>query len=321
MASTDQPEHQPKPQSEPETEQKCGFITLVGRPNVGKSTLLNHMVGQKVAITSRRPQTTRQKLIGIYTDKVHQLLFVDTPGLQIKAKKALDQYMNQVVEESLSGVDLIVMVVNRNKWVDADESVLRKLIGVPTPKLLAINKIDLLADKKQLLPFIDRMKEKYGWDAIVPLAALRNKGVQALHHEIAKRLPASPHLFPAGQIADRDESFLIAEIVREKIMRQIGDEVPYQTTVQTESVRRVKGILHIRALITVEKSGQKMILIGRQGQRMKAIGQHARISMERLFGCKVMLRLWVKVQQGWSSQPNLLKRYGFVDTTRQRTRD
>lgn len=291
--------------------QKCGFVTLAGRPNVGKSTLLNHLIGRKISITSRRPQTTRQKLIGISTEGDRQILYVDTPGLQIKAKKALDRYMNQVVDASLTDVDLIVMVVDAVRWSEADECVLRKLTAVSARQLLAINKIDLLKDKQSLLPYIDNIKRKHTWDAIVPVSALRNQGLQALRSEIIARLPVSPHLFRAGHNADRGEKFLVAELVREKIMRQIGDEVPYQTTVQTESMKKQDGIVHIRALVTVEKSGQKAILIGKGGQRMKAIGKGARIAIERLLGCKVMLHVWVKVRKGWSTQPNLLKHYGF----------
>lgn len=292
---------------------KCGFVALVGRPNVGKSTLLNHLIGQKISITSRRPQTTRQKLIGISTDDEHQILFVDTPGLQIKARTALNRYMNKVVDSSLIDVDLIVMVVDSVRWSEIDECVLRKVTALPVQQILAINKIDLLKDKGSLLPYIDNMQHKHSWDAIVPVAALRNQGLPELRSEITSRLPTSPHLFGAYQSVDRSEAFLVAEIVREKIMRQIGDEVPYQTTVQTESMKLKKGIFHISTLVTVEKSGQKAILIGKGGLRMKAISKGSRISIERLLGGKVMLRVWVKVRQGWSTQPELLKRYGFND--------
>lgn len=288
-------------------ETRCGFVALVGRPNVGKSTLLNHLIGQKLAITSRRPQTTRHKLTGIYTRGRNQILFVDTPGLYQKPARALDLYMHRVAGGVLSNVDIAVMVVDRDHWTPEDDFVLKQVRESNCRALLAINKIDLMRDKRVLLPFLTQKQHLISWMAMIPVAALKGEGLPELVQKIAEELPIAAHLFPPDQLTDRDEKFLAAEIVREQIMRQVGDEVPYRTNVQIENFKKMDGVLHIGALIIVEQSGQQGILIGRGGRKLKAIGRSARIELERLFKCQVMLRSWVKIRSNWSSQAADLK--------------
>lgn len=294
-------------------EKRCGLVALVGRPNVGKSTLLNHLLGRKLAITSRRPQTTRHKLTGVDTNEHNQILFMDVPGLQNQTGKTIDRYMNKVAVDALSDADVILMLVDRNFWSRADNFVLEKVKQAKTPTFLVINKIDLLKRKTDLLPFIEEKKTEADWDEIIPVAALKNIGLLELKAAIVKRLPISPHLFPEDQITDRGEGFLASEIIREQIMRQIGDEVPYQTTVKIEEMRRdeKKNILHISALIIVAKEGQKGIMIGQGGLRLKRIGQQARIALEQLLECRIMLRVWVKVQANWLDGTASLKALGY----------
>lgn len=283
-------------------ESRCGFVALVGRPNVGKSTLLNHLIGKKIAITSRHPQTTRHRLTGICTLGCDQVLFVDTPGLRRRSGRAIDRYMNRVVGNVLADVDVVVMVVDRDYWLPADEFVLEQIQQSNCTALLAINKTDLIHDKNTLLPCIQGRADAGSWAAIIPTAALKGRGLPELMREVRARLPAAKHLFPASQVTDRSDRFLAAEIVREQIVRQIGDEIPYRTAVQTEQFKEVDSILHIRVLVVVERAGQKAIVIGKGGHKMKTIGQSARAELEKLFQCQVMLRIWVKVRQGWSNR-------------------
>lgn len=283
-------------------ESRCGFVALVGRPNVGKSTLLNHLMGKKIAITSRHPQTTRHRLTGVCTLGHDQVLFVDTPGLHRSGGRAIDRYMNRVVGNVLADVDVVVMVVDRDYWLPADEFVLEQIQKSNCAVLLAINKTDLMQDKKDLLPCMQGRADAASWVAIIPVAALKGHGLPALMQEVRASLPVAPHLFPASQVTDRSDRFLAAEIVREQIVRQIGDEIPYRTAVQTEHLKEVASILHIRVLVVVERAGQKAILIGKGGHKMKTIGQSARVGLEKLFQRQVMLRIWVKVRRGWSNR-------------------
>ena len=292
---------------------RCGYVAIVGRPNVGKSTLLNHLLGQKISITSRKPQTTRQRVLGIKTEADHQIIFVDTPGLHKDAEKAINRYMNRAASCAIRDVDLVVMVVDRTAWTDEDSMVLEQIRQSGHPCLLVVNKIDLLDDKSALLPHLQELAGKGQFEAILPVSALRRHNVEELEQEILKFLPVSERFFPEDQITDRSQRFLAAEIVREKIMRQLGEEIPYSISVEIEEFALDGEILHISALIFVERKGQKIILVGEGGSRLRSIGTDARRDMELLFDCKIMLRLWVKVKSGWSDDERALLSLGYDD--------
>lgn len=292
---------------------RCGYVAIVGRPNVGKSTLLNHILGQKISITSRKPQTTRHQVLGIKTQGNHQIIFVDTPGLHMNGAKAINRFMNRAATSAIRDVDLIVFVVDRTAWTEEDAIVLEQIQQVGLPTMLVVNKVDLLADKAELLPHLKMLADKADFAAILPVSALRQHNVQALEEQILKLLPESTHFFPEDQITDRSQRFLAAEIVREKIMRQLGDELPYAITVQIEEFSQEGEVLHISAVIFVERQGQKRILIGEKGARLRSIGTDARRDMESLFDSKVMLRLWVKVKSGWSDDERALRSLGYDD--------
>lgn len=294
--------------------QHCGYVAIVGRPNVGKSTLLNHLLGQKISITSRKPQTTRHQVLGIHTDGVNQIIYVDTPGLHKEASKAINRYMNRAATSAIRDVDLVLFVVDRTAWTDEDEMVLQQVAQSGLPAILVINKVDLLQDKSALLPHLETLAQRMAFAEIVPLSALRHHNVAALEQQIIARLPQAVHFFPDDQITDRSQRFLAAEIVREKITRQLGDELPYAATVEIEEFTLLDGVLHISALILVERKGQKKILIGEKGARLRTIGTEARVDMEALLDCKVMLRLWVKVKSGWSDDERALRSLGYSDT-------
>ena len=292
---------------------RCGYVALVGRPNVGKSTLLNHLLGQKISITSRKPQTTRHRVLGIKTEAENQIVYVDTPGLHKIEPKAINRYMNQTASSAMQDVDVVVFVVDRTRWTDEDEWVLDKLRRLTCPVILALNKVDLVEDKTRLLPYLQSMMEKFAFKEIFPLSALRGHNLVDLETAIVRLLPETPHLFPEDQITDRSERFLAAEIVREKVMRQLGEEVPYEITVEVEQFKREQRTTHIDALILVEREGQKKIVIGTGGERIKQIGEDARKDMEKLFDSKIMLKLWVKVKSGWSDDERALRSLGYTD--------
>lgn len=292
---------------------RCGYVAIVGRPNVGKSTLLNHILGQKISITSRKPQTTRHQVLGIKTEDQHQIIFVDTPGLHKDAGKAINRFMNRAATSAIKDVDLVVFVVDRTAWTEEDAMVLEQIQRAGLPTMLVVNKVDLLADKTELLPHLQVLAEKSDFAAILPVSALHKHNVAELETEILKLLPESRHFFPEDQITDRSQRFLAAEIVREKIMRQLGDELPYAITVEIEEFAQEGEILHISAVIFVERKGQKKILIGDKGSRLRSIGTDARRDMELLFDSKVMLRLWVKVKSGWSDDERALRSLGYDD--------
>lgn len=294
------------------TAKHCGFVAIVGKPNVGKSTLLNHILGQKVSITSRKPQTTRHRLLGIKTSDVAQIIFVDTPGLHAGIDKALNRFMNKTVNNTINDVDLVLFMIE-GKWTQDDELVLRSLENSKADVLLLINKIDRMTDKSTLLPYIEKLKTKYDFKEIIPLSALKHQGLDELEKVLIRLLPVGDYLFPEDQLTDRNARFLAAEFVREKITRQMGDELPYEVNVEIEEFKAEKGILHISALIIVEREGQKKILIGRQGESLKLIGSEARRDMEALFDAKVMLNLWVKVKRGWSDDERALRSLGYFD--------
>lgn len=292
-------------------ERRAGYVALVGRPNTGKSTLLNYLVGQKLSITSRKPQTTRHQILGIRSEGHWQAVYVDTPGMHRDGERAINRVMNRAARSVLSDVDVIIMVVDRTAWTDDDERVLEQVTGSGVPAILAVNKVDLLADRRVLLPHLEVLGQRADFAAIVPLSALRKVNLDALDAEVLKCLPAGDFFFPQDQLTDRTERFLAAEIVREKLTRQLGDELPYAAAVEIEEFVEDRGVLHISALILVERRGQKRIVIGEGGSRLRAIGTDARKDMERLLDQKVMLRLWVKVRAGWSDDERALKSLGY----------
>ena len=292
---------------------RCGYIAIVGRPNVGKSTLLNHLLGQKLCITSRKPQTTRHNLLGIKTEGTVQMIFVDTPGIHTNQERAINRVMNRSAASVISDVDVVIFVVDRFDWSDADEYVARYLSNSAVPVIVALNKVDMIDDKTELLPHLEFLASKVNASALIPLSALRKTNLNELEEKIKSFIPEQPHIFPEDQITDRSERFLVAEIVREKITRQLGAEVPYQVTVEIERFRVDGKITFIDALILVERDGQKKIIIGAKGERIKKIGEQARADIESLLGCKVMLKTWVKIRSGWSDDERALRSLGYMD--------
>lgn len=292
---------------------RCGYVALVGRPNVGKSTLLNRILGQKLSITSRKPQTTRHQILGIKTEDELQVIYVDTPGLHNDSKgNALNRYMNKAASEALRHVDLVIFLVDRTAWTEEDEIVLEKLKFARCPVVLAVNKVDLLKDKDALLPWIETLSAKRSFDEIVPISAEKGHNVDKLEAVVARHMPQGMYFYPDDQITDRSSRFVAAELVREKLMRNLGDEVPYGTTVEIEQFAQdERGLLTISALILVERDGQKRIVIGEKGERIKQIGRDARLDMEKMFDAKVMLNLWVKVKRGWADNERALASLGY----------
>lgn len=292
---------------------RCGYVAILGRPNVGKSTLLNMMLGQKVSITSRKPQTTRHRLLGIKTTASSQVLYVDTPGIHGNERRALNRYMNRSARGAIRDVDAIIFVVDRSVW-NSDDQLVADSIGEPRAKLIvAVNKIDLIKNKHKLLPQLSKIQGLVPRAEIVPVSATTGENVDRLESLVETALPQSPYYFPDDQITDRSERFLVAEIIREKLMRQLGDEIPYALTIQIERFARKKKTTHIDATIFVEREGQKAILIGSKGEKLKRIGSDARSDIERLLETKVMLTTWVKVKAGWSNDDRALKSLGYED--------
>lgn len=295
------------------TATQCGLVALVGRPNVGKSTLMNHLVGQKISITSRRPQTTRHRVMGVLTQDQQQLIFVDTPGMHQNAEKAINQQMNRTADRALKDVDVVVFMVERTVWRPDDEAVLQKLIHCRQPVVLVINKVDQIEDKSDLLPFIERISARLPLQQVFPVSALHGHNREALASYLLSQLPEGPFLFDEDQVTDRSLRFMASEIVREKIMRQLGAEVPYSVAVEIERFEHKGHIIEIHALILVERDGQKKIVIGDGGSRLKNIGTQARQDMEIMFDAKVMLHLWVKVKSNWSDDDRALRSLGLSD--------
>ncbi len=291
----------------------CGHIAIVGRPNVGKSTLLNHLLQQKISITSRKPQTTRHRIMGINSDARSQCIFVDTPGLSLQFNKALNRVMNETALSVIKDVDVVLFVVERFIWNEADQFVLDALANAKVPVLLIINKIDLVQNKTELLPHIAELTKKRDFAEIVPVSALGGHNIETIDNLVKALLPEGPFLFPEDQITDRSSRFLAAELIREKVTRQLGDELPYELAVEIEKFEINKSVLHIHGLILVDKKGQKRIVIGKDGDRLKQIGSAAREDMETTFQSKVMLNLWVKVKSGWADDERALRSLGYVD--------
>ena len=289
----------------------CGYIAIVGRPNVGKSTLLNGILQQKLSITSRKPQTTRHSIIGIRTEGDCQFVYVDTPGIHQGSRKMMNRMMNKTAISVLRDVDVVVFVVEGTHWKEEDEYVLHLIQQVAAPCILAINKVDNIEDKTKLLPWMETMSQRYAFTAIVPLSARTGLQVDTLTQQLKVLLPEGPHLYGEDQFTDRSTRFLCAELVREKIFRLCGQELPYAITVEIESFREEAGIVHIHALILVEKANHKSMVIGAKGSKLKAMASSARMDMERLLGKKVFLQCFCKVKTGWSDDERLLKQLGY----------
>ncbi|KAE9531084.1 GTPase Era [Testudinibacter aquarius] len=292
----------------------CGFIAIVGRPNVGKSTLLNKLLGQKISITSRKAQTTRHRIVGIDTEGAYQAIYVDTPGLHIEEKRAINRLMNKAASSAIGDVDLIFFVVDGTHWTDDDEMVLNKLRTAKAPVILVINKIDNVKNKDEMLPFITELNKRFEFKATVPISAQRGNNVHQLKKIVQQSLRPGIHHFPEDHITDRSERFMASEIIREKLMRFMGEELPYSVTVEIEQFKtNERGTYEINGLILVEREGQKKMVIGHQGQKIKTIGIEARADMEKLFDNKVHLELWVKVKSGWADDERALRSLGYID--------
>lgn len=293
---------------------KSGFITIVGRPNVGKSTLLNCLIGQKISITADKPQTTRHRIVGVKTIGETQWIYVDTPGLHQEVHRLLNRHMNRVARAALRDVDIIVWVLEAPIWKADETWILSLLEKITTPVILVINKIDQLAQINDLLPFIDEIRKKYHFHAIIPISAQSGYQVDVLEKEIQALLPSGPFYYLPDQVTDQRESFLITELIREKITRFLGKELPYATTVQLEKFELVGKIYHISAIIWVEREGQRKIMIGRGGEQLKRIATQSRKDIEVLLKNKVFLQVWVKIKEGWADSNILLKRFGYDDS-------
>jgi GTP-binding protein Era len=289
---------------------RCGTIAIVGRPNVGKSTLLNHILGQKLSITSRKAQTTRHRLLGIHTTADAQYLFVDTPGFQQKHVNALNRNLNRTVTQVLTEVDVVLFVIEPMHLGEADRLVL-KLLPKNKPVLLVVNKADLMGDKGNLLPLIQDFDTEFAFTAIVPVSARKSLYLDELLATIREHLPAQPAIYPEDELTDKNERFLAAELLREKIFRLLGDEIPYSIAVEIEKFEQEGKLRRIHAAIIVDKESQKPMLIGKGGEKLKQISSEARQDMEKLFGSKVWLETWVKVKGGWADDERALKSLGY----------
>jgi len=292
---------------------RCGYVALVGRPNVGKSTLLNHLLGQKISITSRKPQTTRHQILGIKTSDSSQVVYVDTPGIHLHGKRAMNRYMNRAAGSALEGVHVALFLVEPLRWTEEDDLVLKRLRQSKVPVILVVNKVDTLEDKEALLPYLQDVATRYEFKHVIPVSALKGTSLDVLESNIFDFLEVSEPYYPGDQVTDRSIRFMVSEIVREKLMRRLGQELPYDLTVEIERFKEMKGIVHIHALIWVERKNQKAIIIGKGGERIKAIGEDARHDIEKLMEKKVYLELWVKIKEGWSDDERALQSLGYHD--------
>lgn len=292
----------------------CGLIAIVGRPNVGKSTLLNALLGQKISITSRKPQTTRHRILGILTEGDRQAILLDTPGLHVDEKRAINRLMNRAASSSIAEVELVMFLVEGTHWTKDDELVLQKIKNVNVSCVLVINKIDNVQNKEELLPHLQKLGAMYDFQQVIPISASKGDNVDKISKLCFESLQESEFWFPEDYVTDRSSRFMASEIIREKLMRFTGDELPYSTTVEIEQFKQDdKGILHINALILIERKSQKRMVIGNKGERLKTIGKEARRDMEEMFGQKVFLETWVKVKSGWADDERALRSLGYGD--------
>lgn len=293
---------------------RAGYAALLGRPNVGKSTLLNRLIGQKLSITAPKPQTTRHVILGIQTLPDAQIVYVDTPGLHRRGQRALNRHLNRAAASVLGYVDVVVWLVEALRWTEEDEDVLQRLTDFAGPVVLAVNKVDRIPDKSRLLPFLRELAAKRSFSEVVPLAAIDGDNVVALEQVIARLLPVGDLLFPTEQITTASERFLAAELIREKLTRLLREELPYALTVEIERFADEGRLARIHAVIWVERETQKGIVIGEKGATLREVGRQAREDMERLFDRKVFLQTWVKVREGWSDDERALRSLGYADS-------
>lgn len=293
--------------------QRCGYVAIVGRPNVGKSTLLNYILGMKLSITSRKPQTTRHQILGVKTTNNIQTIYVDTPGIHQRRGTAINKYMNRAATSVLNDVDVILLVVQVKQWTDEDQAIIDKLKSVTCPVILVVNKMDKLEDKKQLLPIIKELSSRYDFAEIIPVSALNGNNIDILEQKIFPLLPENEHFYPDDQVTDRSTRFLASEIIREKLIRELGQELPYTSTVDIDKYVEDDDIVHIHATIYVESAGQKAIIIGKKGARLKSIGTAARVDISKMVDTRVYLNLWVKVREGWSNDERALRGLGYSE--------
>lgn len=290
---------------------RCGYVALIGRPNVGKSTLLNRFVGQKLSIVTAKPQTTRQQIAGIKTTAEGQVVFLDTPGIHLAAKRALNRYMNRIARAALNGVDVVLFLIEAERWTKQDEHVARALENVAVPIILVVNKVDQVADKTHLLAFLRDKVQNKPFAHVVLISARQGKGVADLEALVMQHLPFSKPMYDEDQFTDRSERFLAGELIREQLMLRLNQELPYALTVEVEEFKRTSELLRISAIIWVEREGQKQIVIGSSGQVLKQVGSRARAALEELFEQKVFLRTWVKVSSDWSDNEKSMRQLGF----------
>ena len=293
---------------------RFGYVALVGRPNVGKSTLMNRILGQKLSIVTAKPQTTRQRIAGIKTTARGQVAYIDTPGIHLAAKKALNRYMNRIAQAALQDVDLVLFLIEAGRWTRQDEHVARSLSKVDVPVILVVNKIDLLPDKRKLLTFLDKEVRIDRFKEVLLVAARNGDGVEDLEETVIETLPFSRPFYDEDQFTDRSERFLASELIREQLMMRLHKELPYALTVEIETFKREGSLLRIGAVIWVERKSQKQIVIGKGGDVLKQVGTRARHALQDLFEEKIFLRLWVKISRDWSDNERALKQFGYDDS-------
>ncbi|MGB0217812.1 MAG: GTPase Era [Sinimarinibacterium flocculans] len=290
---------------------RSGIVTIAGRPNVGKSSLLNALVGRKVSIVSHKPQTTRHRVQGVLHAGDDQIVFVDTPGLHLLQKRALNRVMNEAAAGALHDVDLVLFVIEAGRWTPEDQAVFDRLVSRNVPVALVVNKVDRISDRSVLLPELQRLAAMRDYRFIVPVSASKRDNLAALRDEILKALPEGPPLYPQGQVVAHDDAFTVAEVIREKLIRSLHQELPYALTVEVEHYEREAGLDRISAIVWVEREGQKKIVIGENGETLKKVGTAARRELERSFGRRLFLKLWCKVRENWSDDPKALRRFGL----------
>lgn len=293
------------------SETRCGYVAIIGRPNVGKSTLINKLLGKKLNIATSKPQTTRHRILGIKTVDQQQFIYVDTPGIHKGEKRALNQYMNRAANYAMLDADINVLLIDGLNWTDGDEAILYQLRKAKRPFIVAINKIDRVKPKEKLLPFLQHLHDYYGVEDIVPISASKGTNLDELEKVVAAQLPEGPFFFEQERMTDRSDRFLAAEFIREQLLLRYSKEIPYDVAVEIEEFEPGEKILKITALIYVEREGQKKILIGKKGAGLKEVGENARIELERMFGQKIFLKLWVKVREGWSNDERALRNLGY----------
>jgi GTP-binding protein Era len=290
---------------------RCGYVALVGRPNVGKSTLMNRILGQKLSIVTAKPQTTRQRIAGIKTTQQGQVIYIDTPGIHLAAQSALNRYMNRIAQASFHEVDLILFLIEAGRWTKQDEHVAQSLKSVSAPVWLVVNKIDLVPEKSRLLQFLEKEVKTNRFSEVFLIAAKSGSGVDVLEDKVMQGLPFSRPFYDEDQFTDRSERFLAAELIREQLMLRLHQELPYSLTVEIEEFKRNDGLLRIGAIVWVERKGQKQIVIGKGGDVLKFVGTQARHALQELFDEKIFLRLWVKVSRDWSDNERALRQFGY----------